>query len=61
LRHASDELSKIVNSKVFAKSNQLIYELDHSARQIRLIKDSVFQMEDRLKESIRLEFDKDLE
>jgi hypothetical protein len=32
LRHACQELEKIVSMKVFQKGNQLVYELDHSAR-----------------------------
>ena len=61
MKHANDELSKIVNTKVFAKGNQIIYELDHTMRQLRLVKDNVYTMEDQLKEKIRLAFDKDLE
>ncbi len=61
LQHAKDELNKIVNVKVFSKGNTLIYELDHSLRQLRLIKDNIYTMEDKLKDKIRLEFDKDLE
>lgn len=61
LRHAKDELNKIVNTKVFSKGNSLIYELDHTARQLRLIKDNIYTMEGKLKDQIRLSFDKDLE
>ena len=61
LRHAKDELNKIVNTKVFSKGNQMIYELDHTSRQLRLIKDNIYTMEGHLKEQIRLSFDKDLE
>lgn len=60
LQHASDELTKIVNTKVFAKGNSVIFELDHTQRQLRLIKDNIFQMESRLKESVRQDFAKDL-
>lgn len=61
LRHAKDELNKIVNTKVFSKGNSMIYELDHTSRQLRLIKDNIFTMEAKLKEKVRLSFDKDLE
>jgi hypothetical protein len=61
LKHAKGELQKIVNTKVFARGNNLIYELDRSTRQLRLMKDGVFMLEKGLKESIRLRFDKDLE
>jgi hypothetical protein len=46
---------------VFAKGSQLIYEHDHAERQLRMIKDNVWQMEAKLKEQIRLCFDKDLQ
>jgi len=61
LKHAKGELQKIVNTKVFARGNNLIYELDRSTRQLRLMKDGVFVLEKGLRESIRLRFDKDLE
>lgn len=61
LKHAKGELQKIVNTKVFARGNNLIYELDRSTRQCRLMKDGVFMLEKGLRESIRLRFDKDLE
>lgn len=61
LKYAKDELSKIINTKVFSKGNTLIYELDHSNRQLRLVKDNVYDMEQKLKDKIRLSFDKDLE
>lgn len=61
LRHAKDELNKIVNTKVFSKGNSLIYELDHTTRQLRLIKDNISTLESKLKDKIRLSFDKDLE
>jgi hypothetical protein len=32
LKHAKEELNKIVKSKVFTRGNNLIYELDRSAR-----------------------------
>ena len=45
LRHAATQLNKVVNIKVFSKGNQMIYESDHAARQLRMIKDNVFTME----------------
>ena len=61
LKHAKDELNKIVNTKVFSKGNTLIYELDHTNRQLRLVKDNIYGMEQKVKDKIRLSFDKDLE
>jgi len=39
----------------------LIYELDHCNRQLRLMKDNVFNLEKQLKEKIKLRYEKDLE
>ena len=61
LRHAKEELNKIINTKVFSRGNNLIYELDMSTRQLRLMKDNVFGLEKTLKETMRLYFDKDLQ
>lgn len=61
LQHAKGELNKIVNTKVFAKGNSILYELDHTMRQLRLVKDNIYTMENGLKDKIRLAFDKDLE
>lgn len=61
LKHTKDELNKIVNTKVFAKGNNLVYELDHSNRQLRLVKDNIYEMEDKLKDKVRLAYDKDLD
>jgi hypothetical protein len=60
LKHTEGELTKITNTKVFAKANSLIFELDCTLRQLRLIKDSVFSMEDNLKSKVKLAFEKDL-
>ena len=60
LKHAKEELNKIINTKVFSRGNNLIYELDMSTRQLRMMKDNVFLVEKGLKEKIRLYFDKDL-
>ena len=61
LRHAKEELNKIINTQVFSRGNNLIYELDMSTRQLRLMKDNVFGLEKTLKETMRLYFDKDLQ
>ena len=60
LRTAKVELNKIVNTKVFSRGNNLIYELDMTNRQLRLMKDNVFLMEKDLTEEIRLCYDRDL-
>ena len=54
------QLSRTVNTKVFAQANSLVHELDLSQRQLRLLKDNLFKLEDMLTEKIRLNFDTDL-
>ena len=60
LKHAKEEVNKIVNTKVFSRGNNLIYELDKSARQLRLIKDNVYSLESGVKDKVRLYYEKDL-
>ena len=60
LKHAKEELNKIVNTKVFSRGNNLIYELDKSARQLRLIKDNIHALESGVKEKVKLYYEKDL-
>lgn len=60
LKHAKEELNKIVNTKVFSRGNNLIYELDKSARQLRLIKDNIYSLETGVKEKVKLYYEKDL-
>lgn len=60
LKHAKEELNKIVNTKVFSRGNNLIYELDRSARQLRLIKDNIYDLESGVKEKVKLYYEKDL-
>ena len=61
LKHAKEELNKIINTKVFSRGNNLIYELDIITRQHRMIKDNIFSLEKSVKDKVRLYFDKDLE
>ena len=61
LKHAKEELNKIVNTKVFSRGNNLIYELDVATRQHRMMKDNIFAVEKGIKDKVRLYFDKDLE
>ena len=60
LSTAKQELNKIVNTKVFSRGNNLIYELDMSNRQLRLMKDNIFLQEKDLTEEIRLCYDREL-
>jgi hypothetical protein len=56
LSHARGELDKIIRTKVFSRGKQIVYELDFSNRQLRLIKDSIFNLEKRLSEQVGIAF-----
>ena len=60
LQHARRNLDKIVSTKVFAKGNQVVYELDQSSRQIRILKDNVFAMETNLSKRIKLDYETEI-
>ena len=51
-----ENLDKIINSKMYQKGNDLIYELDHVNRQLRLFKDNIYALERELRSNIRSEF-----
>lgn len=50
----------IVNTKMSAKGNQMIYELDVTNRELRTLKDHYYLMERFMKEEVRKEFQKEL-
>jgi hypothetical protein len=54
-------MNKIVNTKVFSRGNNLIYELDMTTRQLRLLKDNIFLLEKNLTEKIKLCYDRQLD
>jgi len=56
ISNTRDNLDKLINSKMYEKGNQLIYELDLVNRQLRLFKDNIFAMERELRSNIRAEF-----
>ena len=56
LKNASENLEKLINSKMYQKGNQLIYELDQANRQLRLFKDYVYDLERELRARIKAEF-----
>ena len=61
LQIAEAEMNKIVNARVFSRGNNLIYELDITARQLRMLKDHIFLMEKNLTEKIKLCYDRKLD
>lgn len=50
----------IVNTKMSAKGNQMIYELDITNRELRSLKDHFFLMERYMRDEMRKEFQKKL-
>ena len=61
LQIANAEMNKIVNARVFSRGNNLIYELDVTARQLRMLKDHIFLMEKNLTDKIKLCYDRKLD
>lgn len=61
LKTAKSEMNKVINTKVFSRGNALIYELDMTSRQLRLVKDHIFLLEKNLTEKIKLCYDRELD
>jgi uncharacterized protein YaaR (DUF327 family) len=53
-----DNITRIVNSKVYEKGNGLIFELDRALREVKFYKDHVKDFEDEMKEFVKAEFKK---
>lgn len=60
LRSFKEELSKIVSTKVYAKSNQTIFSMDRMQRQLRMIKDNMSLFELQLNEKIKHKYETEL-
>lgn len=60
LVHAKSQLDQIISTKVFARGKQLVYELDFTTRQLRLIKDNIFNLETRLNEQVGVTYEREL-
>ena len=58
LRMMHDNITRIVNSKVYEKGNGLIFELDRALREVKFYKDHVKDFEDEMKEFVKVEFKK---
>ena len=56
IANTQENLDKLINSKMYEKGNQLIYELDNVNRQLRLFKDNVYLLEREIKSQLRDEF-----
>ena len=66
VRMMHDNITRIVNSKVYEKGNGLIFELDRGLREVKFYKDHIKDFEEEMKDFVKAEFrqqlnDKDLE
>ena len=66
VRMMHDNITRIVNSKVYEKGNGLIFELDRGLREVKFYKDHIKDFEGEMKEFVKAEFkqqlnEKDLE
>ena len=52
IKNVNENLENIVNSRLFEKGNQLIYELDSSSRCLNIFKRAFFGLETKLTQSI---------
>ena len=53
-----DNITRIVNSKVYEKGNGLIFELDRGIREVKFIKEHVNTFEKEMKDFVRTEYRK---
>jgi succinate dehydrogenase flavin-adding protein (antitoxin of CptAB toxin-antitoxin module) len=53
-----DNITRIVNSKVYEKGNGLIFELDRGIREVKFIKEHVNTFEKEMKDFVRSEYRK---
>ena len=51
-----DNITRIVNSRVYEKGNSLIFELDRALREKKFYQDHIFVFEKEMKEFVREEF-----
>ena len=56
LKFMHDNISRIVNSKIYEKGNALIFELDKSLRDVRFYQDHIYVFEKEMKEFVQAEF-----
>ncbi len=53
-----ENITRIVNSKIYEKGNGLIFELDRSLREVRFYKEHIGSFESEMKEFVMSEFRK---
>ena len=52
------EIDKLVNAKLTQKGNQIIYDLDVSTRELRMLKDNFYLMERLMRQELRHEYER---
>jgi uncharacterized protein YaaR (DUF327 family) len=55
IKMIQDNITRIVNSKIYEKGNALIFELDRSLRDVKFYKDHINTFEKEMKESVNEE------
>lgn len=55
-----ENITRIVNSKIYEKGNGLIFELDRGLRELRFFKDHINNFEEEMKTFVMAEFRKTL-
>lgn len=56
----NENITRIVNSKIYEKGNALIFELDRGMRELMFYKDHISTFEQEMKAEVMLEFRKTL-
>ena len=50
----------IINAKLSAKGNKMIYEHDMTSRELRCLKDNYYLMEAEMRNEVKLEFSREI-
>ena len=49
-------VDKMVNSRMYEKGNQIVYELDQANRALKMLKDNIYLLEERIRREIDQEY-----
>lgn len=60
MKMVSENITTVVNSRIYEKGNSLVFELDKAFRELKFYKDHIQGYERELKDIIREEFRKQL-
>jgi hypothetical protein len=56
--HLLREMDKLISAKLSQRGSHIIYELDLSNRELRIMKDSIFTMEKMMRQELRHEYER---